>query len=66
MSKKRNMIDDELQDNVTLKEIVHDDRRKKKDNSKDEKRDKSNSKKRVAVWIKEEVLAYEDELKDFR
>jgi len=66
MGSKRNMIDNELSDGIELEEIVHEDRRKsKEENSKEkaivEKRGKG--KKRVAVWIKQEVLDYEEELK---
>jgi len=65
MGSKRKMIDSELQDNVVLKEIVHEDRRKKGE-QKENKRDKKDGKKRVAVWVKEEVLAYESELKELQ
>ena len=65
MGSKRDMIDAELEDKSILAEIVHDDRRKSKKNKKvlAEKRNKNLKSKRVAVWIKEEVLEYEDELK---
>ena len=65
MGSKRDMIDAELEDQSILAEIVHDDRRKAKKNKKvvSEKRNKDLKSKRVSVWIKEEVLAYEDELK---
>ena len=65
MGSKRDMIDAELEDKSILAEIVHDDRRKSKKNKKvlAEKRNKNLKSKRVSVWIKEEVLAYEDELK---
>lgn len=65
MSSKRKMIDNELEEDVLLKEIVHEDRRKAaKENAKEaEKRNAKGGKKRVAVWIKEEVLEYESELK---
>lgn len=65
MSSKRKMIDNELDDLVNLEEIVHEDRRKTHvDNKKEsDKRSKDGAKKRVAVWVKEEVLQYESELK---
>jgi len=65
MGSKRVMVDDELTDNTQLEDIVHEDRRKgKKENKTDkEKRNKDPKKKRVAVWIKDEVLQYENELK---
>ena len=68
MGSKRKMIDDELQDKTVLKEIVHDDRRKDKSKNKREvdKHTKKDGKKRVAVWVKEEVLEYESELKELQ
>ena len=62
------MIDDELTDNSVLADIVHDDRRKTKKakKKKSEKRDKKSAKKRVAVWVKDEVLQYESELKQLQ
>jgi len=64
MGTKRDMISAELSDIASLDEIVHEDRRKsKEDNAKEfEKRNKGKVK-RVAVWVKDEVLQYEDELK---
>ena len=66
MGSKRNMIDNELQDNSILADIVHDDRRKGKKATKSDKRNKSGGKKRVAVWVKDEVLQYESELKELQ
>ena len=68
MGDKRDMIDDELKDGSVIADIVHDDRRKtkagrKKDSS---RRDKKGTKKRVAVWVKDEVLQYESELKQLQ
>ena len=65
MGSKRNMIDSELEDKSVLKDIVHDDRRKSKNEQKkeSEKRNKKGAPRRVAVWVKEDVLEYEDELK---
>jgi len=65
MGLKRDMIDAELDEDNNLKELVHEDRRKSKDENKIEsdKRNKDKKNKRVAVWVKEEVIAYEDELK---
>jgi len=58
------MLSTELGDIESLEEIVHEDRRKsKEENQKEfEKRNKGKAK-RVAVWVKDEVLEYEDELK---
>ncbi|MDB2562244.1 polyphosphate kinase 2 [Sulfurimonas sp.] len=65
MGSKRDMIDAELEDESIIAEIVHDDKRKDKKSQKEfrEKRNKNLKPKRVSVWIKEEVLEYEDELK---
>lgn len=65
MGSKRGMVSDELDDKSTLAEIVHEDRRKSKSKYDDklEKRGKDSNHKRVSVWIKEEVLEYEHELK---
>jgi len=64
MGSKRNMLSAELSNETTLAEIVHEDRRKSKEENKREaeKRNKGKTK-RVAVWVKDEVLQYEDELK---
>jgi len=65
---KRDMIDDELKDGSVIADIVHDDRRKtKKGRKKDsDRRFKEGKKKRVAVWVKDEVLQYESELKELQ
>ncbi len=65
MGSKRKMLDAELDENGKLDEIVHSDRRKEKiEQSKEfEKRNKKSKKKRVSVWIKNDLLQYEDELK---
>jgi polyphosphate kinase 2 len=64
MGSKRDMLNAELGEVNSLEEIVHEDRRKsKEENQKEfEKRNKGKAK-RVAVWVKDEVLQYEDELK---
>ena len=68
MGDKRNMIDNELQDGSMIADIVHDDRRKTKKQKKkeSEKRNKKGAPKRVAVWVKDEVLQYESELKQLQ
>ncbi len=65
MGSKRKMLDAELEEGVALDSIVHGDRRKTESERKDDadKRNKEGKKKRVAVWVKEEVLDYESELK---
>lgn len=64
MGSKRKMLDAELDENVSLDEIVHSDRRKEKAEQQKEleKRNKSGKAKRVSVWVKEDVLEYEAEL----
>ena len=66
MGHKRKMLDAEIEEETVLAEIVHGDRRAAptEDNS-GEKRGKG-GKKRVAVWIKDEVLKYESELKELQ
>ncbi len=67
MGHKRNMLQDEsetIQSDETLKGLVHPERRKEKREFKDKERRKKKGKdKRVPVWVKEEVLEYEEELK---
>ncbi len=65
MGHDRKILDDEISDGVELEEIVHEERRKEKKSilKKEEKREKDPHKKRVAIWVKDEVLRYEDELK---
>ncbi|HFU73966.1 MAG TPA: polyphosphate kinase 2 [Helicobacteraceae bacterium] len=64
MGSKRNMLEHELKDKSVLDEIVHPDRRKNKKQQDDEaKEHRKNSKNRVPVWVKNEVLEYEEELR---
>jgi len=64
MGSKRNMIDDEIDSPNQIEKNVHDERRKEnKKSSPDEKRRQNTKVKRVSVWVKEETLAYEKELK---
>ena len=68
MSSKRKMIDSELDDKPVLEEIIHEDRRLSDEQNRreSEKHSKKDGKKRVAVWVKDEVLQYESELKDLQ
>ena len=68
MGDKRKIIDDELTDGSKVEEIVHEDRRKSKlaNKKESEKRNKNSKQKRVAVWVKDEVLQYENELKELQ
>lgn len=65
MGSKRKMIDAELSDNTTLGELTHKDEKKasKKIKSKKVKESKDGTEKKVAIWVKEETLQYENELK---
>ena len=63
MGQERDILDDEISDGTELEEIIHEDRRVSKKEREDEKRKKDPHNKRVAVWVKDEVLQYEDELK---
>lgn len=63
---KRNMVADEIVDGSIINEIIHEDRRKTaQENEQDKKLNErgKGGKKRVPIWVKEEVLAYESELK---
>jgi len=59
------VLDDEVSDGSTLEEITHGERRLKSTQVKKEldKRNKNSSKKRVSIWVKDETLKYESELK---
>lgn len=65
MGHKRNMLDAELEDDLSLDDITHPDRRKSEKEQQEEleNRNRKDGKKRVAVWVKDEVLEYENELK---
>jgi polyphosphate kinase 2 len=65
MGSKRDMLDAELEEGVAIDSIVHLDRRKNKEEQikELEKRNKDSKSKRVAIWVKDEVLQYESELK---
>ncbi len=69
MGIKRDMLQDELDNGIGgkskgTKDIVHADRRKKKkERKKEEKRNQKGKSRRLPVWIKQEVLEYEEELK---
>ncbi len=70
MGTKRDMIDSDLESDNKLKKNIHGERRKDKDLVKrfeKERRKYANSKKkRVPVWIKEEVLEYEEQLRELQ
>lgn len=60
MGSKRIMIEDEFKDDVPIGDIAHPDRRKSK---KEAEKEANRHKNRVPVWIKNEVLEYEEELR---
>ncbi|MEA1954114.1 MAG: polyphosphate kinase 2 [Campylobacterota bacterium] len=62
---KSNMVADEIEEEKSIKEHIHEERRAVYYEAfkKEEKRLKEKKKKRVPVWIKEETLFYEEELK---
>ena len=62
MSTKRNIVASDIEEGEVLKENIHVDRRTKdkKKSKKEEKRIRKG--KKVPVWVKKEVLAYEEEL----
>ena len=64
MSRNRKIIDTEMGENTDIKEQIHEDRRDATRESfeKEKKRAADKKKKRVPVWIKQEVLDYEEEL----
>jgi polyphosphate kinase 2 len=68
MGTKRDIVEDELKEDSTLNEIAHEDRRASKEEQEKEfeKRNKDKKKKRVPVWVKEEVLQYEEELRSLQ
>lgn len=67
MGSKRNMIDDESESLNEIEENVHEERRKeKKKLSNEEERRQKGKQKRVSIWVKEEILAYEKELKQLQ
>lgn len=64
MSRKRKVLDSDVDNAEELQQNVHADRRvNKEEQEKEERRNQKGKKKRVPIWVKEEVLKYEEELK---
>lgn len=65
MGTKRDLLEDELKEASQLEDIVHNERRKKSSKTKkeNEKRNQKKKPKRVSIWVKEEILEYEKELR---
>ncbi len=66
MGHNRKMLDDEIEDETIIVDIVHEDRRVGQNNNIVEEKRGKGGKKRVSVWIKDEVLKYESELKELQ
>ena len=65
MGTKRNIVHTDVDDGSDIKKNIHDERRESciERFNKEERRANKKKKKRIPVWIKEEVLMYEEELK---
>ncbi len=65
MGRKSHILVDEIEDEKSIEEHLHNERREeyKKVFKAEEKRLKNKKKKRVPIWVKEETLLYEEELK---
>jgi len=65
MGQKRIIVDSDLENGHELEENIHEERRKEyiKKFEKEERRNLDRKKKRIPVWIKEEVLEYEKNLR---
>jgi len=65
MGTKHDMLGTELETGDILKDIVHDDRRIESAEAfeRERRRHNKNGRKRIAVWIRENVISYEEELK---
>lgn len=63
MSVKSAMAKAEIIETENLKKVIHDDRRKTKEENQKERHLKSQKEERIPVWVKKSVLEYEKELK---
>lgn len=63
MSGKKTMAKTEIDHIDNIEEIVHEERRKHSDEPLEEKRKASKKKMRLPIWVKKEILEYEEELK---
>ena len=63
MGTKRDIIEAELKSGEVLKENIHVDRREKDQKKKDKEEKRLKKGKKVPVWVKKEVLEYEEELR---
>ena len=63
MGTKRDIVASDLEDGETLKDKIHKDRRLKNEKAKKAEEKRIKKGKKVPVWVKKEVLAYEEELR---
>jgi polyphosphate kinase 2 len=63
MGSKRDMLENELKEGSKISEQTHGERRKKSKKKVAQERRGKKDKKRVAVWVKQEVIDYENELR---
>ncbi|WP_295055746.1 polyphosphate kinase 2 [Sulfuricurvum sp.] len=66
MGATRAMAKTEIAEAQAIEDIVHDDRRKTKEENDEERRTKSKAEERLPIWVKKSVLEYEKELKDLQ
>jgi len=63
MGAKNSMAKDEIIEVAKIEEVVHDDRRKTKEENESERRKHTQKEERLPIWVKKSVLDYEEELK---
>lgn len=66
MGAKHSMATTEIAEAERIEDVVHVDRRQKKDEPADEKRQNNPKQIRLPIWVKKEVLDYERELKELQ
>jgi polyphosphate kinase 2 len=70
MGTKRDIVDSDLENGKKLKDNIHGERRKNKELLKQFEKERrkyaKSKKKRVPVWVKEEVLVYEEQLRELQ
>jgi len=66
MGATRAMAKTEIAEAQKIEDVIHDDRRRSKEENEQERRTKSKVEERLPVWVKKSVLEYEKELKDLQ
>jgi len=66
MGATRAMAKTEIAEAQKIEDVIHDDRRKTKEENEQERRTKSKVEERLPLWVKKSVLEYEKELKDLQ